>query len=72
MSTLAGMVAGFNLAAIARLQQTKTALSKKYVKILDELKTLFDPSSSYKNYRLHMSKTVQPAIPYMYSFSYCE
>ena len=68
MSSLAGMVAGFNLAAVSRLTQTKNLLGKKYVKILDELKLLFDPTSSYKNIRNHMAKIVQPAIPYMFLF----
>ena len=68
--SLAGVTVGLNVASINRLKITKNGLSKRIWKIIDDLKCLFDPSSSYKNYRSHIAKCVTPLIPYLFVFCF--
>jgi hypothetical protein len=63
--TLMGVVAGLNQGSILRLKKTFEELPAAVHELSSSLEKLMSPESSYKNYRLALSKSIIPVLPYM-------
>ena len=64
--SLMGVLAGLNLSSVSRLKFSNLSLNDSSVTLLEEVKALMEPQSSWSNYRNHLKSIVAPAIPYMY------
>ena len=60
-----GIYAAFEISAVVRLKFTFAGVKKKLRNFLEETRTLFDQSSSWKNYRETFKNVVPPAVPYL-------
>lgn len=63
--SLMGIFAALEICAVSRLHHTLNGLKKKHRTELQELKTLFDPRNSYKNYRAATESIPSAMIPYI-------
>lgn len=62
---LQAFIAGFSNSAVARLQWTKARLPKASATSLQELEELMSMNSSFKQYRVRLTSSNPPAIPYI-------
>jgi len=62
--SLASLIVAMDIVSVARLQQSFEMLGKKHLKSLEEMKVLFNPTSSFKNYRQMLASASVPIIPY--------
>lgn len=72
--SLMGILAGLNMSSVDRLRFSNLSLNDASVTILEALKSLMDPRSSWKSYRALLTQCAQetnPTIPYMYAFFFC-
>lgn len=63
-----GIFAAFEISAVVRLKFTFGGVKKKLQKFLEEVRAIFDQSSSWKNYRDVFKTVGPPAIPYLFVF----
>jgi len=64
-ATCMGFIAGLNMSSVSRLSQTFDSFDENQRKTLQDLTTLLDPSSSFKNYREALRAAVGPCLPYL-------
>jgi len=62
---LMGILAALSMSAVNRLKYTFAGIKKKYQSATTEMKTIFEATGSWKNYRKMLSEVVGPIVPYL-------
>jgi hypothetical protein len=61
-----GILAALSMSAVSRLKFTLAGVKKKLQSAVTEMKTIFEATGSWKNYRKLLQESVGPVVPYLY------